>query len=355
MSRICPVPHRFAMSNCELILLKTCSFLALPSLCGVYSFISSSAALSASSAISSPTSGGVCVPFTNPPNYTTSSTSSASNIAMAAATLLSPAALTSLLGDHAPHHLHHRPAPLPPPTSIPSLFSPPAPPVPHPSVVDSITTVSPFLGISDVHHPHPHDIFLHSDFRPSPQPIPGLPGSLPFDARAMDLAAAAAAAVASIRHPANPGAAPAGSLTEPLAFYSQKLKQLAGGSGTNSSSPNPLSPGFPRKPVMTPPSPLSPDDGKRNHFFYNIISLFAKLTRLFFQHIFCAYFLYIFFNIARSYFFQEKVASDVMYATKSFALIPLLSLICAPMTRILLIHAHTADKHSHLTFASAAT
>ncbi|CAG7833816.1 unnamed protein product [Allacma fusca] len=89
-----------------------------------------------------------------------------------------------------------------------------------------------------------------SEFRPS---LSGVIPSLPFDPRTtLDLAAAAAAAVSN-RH-SNP------SLSEPLDFYSQRLRQLAGGTSV---SPSPVSPGFSsRKPVITPPSPLSPDDGK---------------------------------------------------------------------------------------------
>lgn len=247
--------------------------------------VSSAAAPINSAIISCPTSGVVTSsPITNLSNNTsnipTNNSAVTAAAAMAAASLLSPAALTSLFGDHAsvaavhhhfPRSLSQSCTPIPPPAPT-SLFSPPPPPPPHSSSHTGLSCpphgghlgpMSPF-GLADLplhHHPHPHDIFLHSDFRPSPSPsgLPGLAGSLPFDAR-VDLAAAAAAAMASIRHPGNPGAAPAGSLTEPLDFYSQKLKQLAG--GTSSASPSPLSPGFTRKPVMTPPSPLSPEDGK---------------------------------------------------------------------------------------------
>lgn len=90
-------------------------------------------------------------------------------------------------------------------------------------------------------HPHPHPLFLHSDFRGMPSPL--------FDPRtALDLALAAA-----VRNSSNPSG------SEPLDFYSQRLRQLAGGSTV---SPSPGSPGFSRKPAMTPPSPLSPEDGK---------------------------------------------------------------------------------------------
>ncbi|XP_035708731.1 transcription factor mef2A isoform X2 [Folsomia candida] len=87
---------------------------------------------------------------------------------------------------------------------------------------------------------------VNSDFRPLP--------NLPFDPRtALDLACAAAAA-AAVRNSNN-----SSGVGEPMDFYSQRLRQLAGGSSV---SPSPGSPGFSRKPVMTPPSPLSPDDGK---------------------------------------------------------------------------------------------
>ena len=101
---------------------------------------------------------------------------------------------------------------------------------------------------------HP-GLFLHSDFRPS---LSGLPG-LPFDPRtALDLAAAAAS---TARHHSSSNVS---SLSEPMDFYSQRLRQLAGGSSV---SPSPASPGFSsRKSAMTPPSPVSPDDGKWNFF-----------------------------------------------------------------------------------------
>lgn len=127
----------------------------------------------------------------------------------------------------------------------------------------------------------------------------------------MDLAAAAAAAVASIRHPGNPGAAPAGSLTEPLDFYSQKLKQLAGGS-SSTVSPSPLSPGFSRKPAMTPPSPSSPEDGKPS-LFKSYFAFFLILFRCF-TILFCRLPHFYLFNL------QQKVGKSVTFAGKDSAL-----------------------------------
>jgi len=83
--------------------------------------------------------------------------------------------------------------------------------------------------------------------------------SIPFDPRAtLDLAAAAAAAAAANRHPASTTST---SLPEPLDFYSQRLRQLAGGTSV---SPSPVSPGFSsgsRKPTMSSPSPMSSEEG----------------------------------------------------------------------------------------------
>lgn len=124
------------------------------------------------------------------------------------------------------------------------------------STNNSATSVSAeHLSLNQI-HPHHHPLFLHSDFRPLP--------NLPFDPRtALDLATAAAAAAAAVsRHSNNPSG------SEPLDFYSQRLRQLAGGSSV---SPSPGSPGFARKPAMTPPSPLSPEDGEHDIIISSLV------------------------------------------------------------------------------------
>lgn len=207
-------------------------------------------------------------PFLVPPH--SSSSNNISNSSSAIANLSSPscpspnvsATLSNLLLDHhnnhLQHHLHHH--------SNSASTNSAANQLQHHPLLNPCSNNSASSPVAELaanlHHHHP-GLFLHSDFRPSPGGALGLP-NLPFDPRtALDLAAAAAAAAAN-RH-ANSGAA--SGLTEPLDFYSQRLRQLAGGSSV---SPSPGSPGFSRKPAMTPPSPLSPEDGKRFIVFINM-------------------------------------------------------------------------------------